>query len=51
MGHPRSLFRLFKFISKQTQIQFLQHINVKNVPPVYSAGIRTPGLQNMNPLP
>ena len=36
-------FRLFK----QT-LQFLQQINVKNVHPVYSAGIRTLNLQNMS---
>ena len=37
-------FRLFKQIS----IQFLQQINVKNVHPVYGAGIQTLNLQNMS---
>ena len=38
MGHPRPRphFRLLK----QT-LQFLQEINVKNVNPVFGAGIRT----------
>ena len=39
-------FRLFK----QT-LQFLQQINVKNVHPVYGAGIRTHDLWNMSLLP
>ena len=40
------IFGLFK----QT-IQFLQQINVKNVHPVYSAGIRTHDLSNMSRPP
>ena len=40
-------FRLFKQIS----IQFLQQINVKNVHPVYGAGIQTQELWNMCLLP
>ena len=61
MGKPRSFFkkkwanpRLFLFIFglfKQTLIQFLQQINVKNVHPVYGTGIRTHGLQNVSLLP
>ena len=39
-------FRLFK----QT-LQFLQDINVKNIHPVYGAGIRTHNLRNMSLLP
>ena len=49
MGQPRDLvvyFRLFKQI-----LQFLQQINVKNVHPVYSAGIQTHNLWNMSLLP
>ena len=38
----------FRF--KQT-IQFLQQINVKNVHPVYGAGIRTHGLLNTSSHP
>ena len=45
-GHPRPLFRLFK----QT-LQFLQQTNVKNVHPVYGAGIRTNNLWYMSFLP
>ena len=48
MGHPRPLFRLFSVFFKQT-LQFLQY--VKNVHPVYGAGIRTHDLQNMSLLP
>ena len=39
-------FRLFKHT-----LQFLQQINVKNVHPVYGAGIRTHNLWNMSLLP
>ena len=39
MGQPRALFHLFS--SFQTQFQFLQQINVKNVHPLYGDGIRT----------
>ena len=39
MGHPQPLFVYF-CLFKQT-LQFSQQINVKNVNPVYSAGIRT----------
>ena len=48
-GHPRSLF----ILSFHTNITFLQQINVKNVHPVYGAGIQTHDLQNMSrhPLP
>ena len=42
------LFRLFS--SFQT-LQFLQQINVKNVHPVYGAGIQTHDLWNMSLLP
>ena len=49
MGHPRSLFRLFSSI--QTNVTILQQINVKNIHPVYGAGIRTHDLWNMSLLP
>ena len=39
MGQPRALFHLFS--SFQTQVQFLQQINVKNVHPLYGDRIRT----------
>ena len=48
MGHHRPLF-IFVFF-KQT-LQFLQQINVKNVHPVYSAGIRTHNIQNLSLIP
>ena len=50
MGQPRPLFCLFSVFFKQT-LQFLQY--VKNVHPVYGAGIRTHNLQNVSlfPLP
>ena len=37
MGYPRPLFRLFSVYSNK--LQFLQQINVKNILPVYGAGI------------
>ena len=40
-------FRLFK----QTSLQFLQQIYVKNVHPVYGAGIQTQDPQDMSLLP
>ena len=49
MGHPRSLFHLFS--SFQTNITILQQIHLKNVHPVYSAGIWTNDLWNMSLLP
>ena len=48
MGHP-GLFFVFRLF-KQT-IQFLQQINVKNIHPVYRAGIQTQDLRNMSLLP
>ena len=45
MGHPQPLFRLFS--SLQTNIKFLQHIDVKK----YGVGIQTYGLQYMSLLP
>ena len=44
------LFLVYFHLLKQT-LQFLQQINVKNVQPIYSAGIRTHNLQNMSLLP
>ena len=39
MGLPWPLFHLFS--SLQKTLQFLQQINVKNIHPVYGAGIQT----------
>ena len=50
MGPPRPLFNLFSVFFKQT-IQILHQSNVKNVHPVYGAGIRTHDLWNMSLLP
>ena len=44
-------FRLFSVFFKQTPMQFLQRSNVKNIHPVYGAGIRTHDLENMSLLP
>ena len=46
MDQPRPLFVFFGLF-KQT-IDFLQQINVKNVHPVYGAGIRTHNLSIMS---
>ena len=48
MGQPRTVFHLFSTF--QTHITFLQQINVKNVHPVYSDGIRTHYLWNISLL-
>ena len=45
IGHPWPLFVYFRLFV------FLQQINVKNVNPLYCAGIRTHNLQNMSLLP
>ena len=50
MARPRPLLRLFAVFFKQT-IQCLQQINMKNVHPVYSAGIRIHDLLNTSCLP
>ena len=50
MGHPLASFSFIFYLFKQT-IQFLQQINLKNVHPVYGAGIRTHGLLNMSRHP
>ena len=39
VGHPWPLFRLILVLIKQTSVQFLHKINVKNVRPVYTAWI------------
>ena len=44
------LFFVYFHLFKQT-LQFLQQINVKNVNPVYGAGIWTHDLWNMSLLP
>ena len=49
-GHPNPLFRLFSVLSKQT-LQFLQQIYVKNIHPVYGAGIRNHNLKETSLLP
>ena len=36
---------------KQTSLQFLQQINVKNVHPVHGAGIRNHNLRNVSLFP
>ena len=48
LGHPRPLVRLF---SSFKQISLFYKNNVKNVHPVYRAGIWTHTLQNMSLLP
>ena len=48
MGHPRPLFLFIFVFSNETSLQFLQEICVKNVHPVYGAGIQTHNLQNMS---
>ena len=45
---PGLFFNLLS--SFQTQIKILQQMNVKNVHPVYGAGIRTHNLWNMSLL-
>ena len=47
--HPRPPFRLFSVIFK-LKMQILQQINVKNVPPVIGARIRTHNLLIMSLL-
>ena len=47
--HPLRLFHLF--LSFQKNITILQQINVKNVHPVYGAGIQAHDLWNMSLLP
>ena len=49
MDHPRPLSPLF--LSFQTNITIHATKNVKNVNPVYSAGIRTLNLPNMSLRP
>ena len=41
MGQPRHLLSFIFSLFKQTSLQFLQQKYVKNVHPVYSAGIQT----------
>ena len=51
MYQPRPLLSFIFGLFKQASLQILQQINVKNVNPVYSAGILTHNLQNMSLLP
>ena len=44
------LFFIYFHLFKQT-LQFLQQINVKNVHPVYRAGVQTHNLLNTSLLP
>ena len=50
MGQPWPLFCLFLVFSNK-YYKFVQQIYVKNVHPVYCAGIRTHDLRNMSLLP
>ena len=50
MGQTPASFSFIFDLFKQT-IQFLQQINVKNVHPVYGAGIQTHNLLNTSRLP
>ena len=50
-GPTPAFFIVYFGLFKQTPLQILQQINVKNVHPVYGAGIRTHNLQNMSLLP
>ena len=51
MGHTRASFCLFSVFFKQFKIQFFLQINVKNIHPVYGAGIRTHGIQIESRIP
>ena len=51
MGQPRPLLWFIFGIFKQTSLQFLQQMYVKNVHPVYCAGIQTNNLRNVSLLP
>ena len=51
MVQPRPLLSFIFGLFKQTSLQILQNINVKNVHPVYSARIWTHNLRNMSLLP
>ena len=48
---PTSFWFTFSVFFKQTSMNFLQQIDVKNVHPVYCAGIRTHDLQSMSHRP
>ena len=50
MGKPQPLLSFIFGLFKQTSLQLLQKIYVKNVHPVYGAGIRTHNLHNMSLL-
>ena len=49
MGQPRPLLSFIFGLFKQTSLQILQQINLKNVNPVYGVGIQTHDLRNMPP--
>ena len=51
MGQPRPLLSLIFGLFKQTLLKNLRQIYMKNVHPVYGAGIQTHDLRNMSLLP
>ena len=51
MGQPWQLLLFIFGLFKQTSLQFLQQIYVKNVHLVYSAGIWTHNIWNLSLLP
>ena len=51
MGQPRPPLLFIFGLFKQTSLQILQQINVKNVHPVYGAGIWTQDPRNESLLP
>ena len=51
MGLPRPLLSFIFGLFKQTLLQILQQINVKNVHSVLGVGILTYNLRNMSLLP
>ena len=51
MGQPLPILSFIFGLLNQTSLQFLQQIYVRNIHPVYGAGIRTHDLQNTSLLP
>ena len=51
IGQPRPLLSFIFGLIKQASLQFLQQMYVKNVHPVYDAGIRSHEFRNMSLLP
>ena len=50
-ANPGFSFSLFAVFFKQISIQFLQQNNVKNIHPVYGAGIQIHNRHNVSLLP